>query len=200
MEEAADVANPYQDARDGNGRYVRTPQAATRDAQAADLRAQGWTYQRIADHLGYTGRSDARQAILRAIKDITQEPAEAVLHFELERLDAELARLDELEAAVRKVLGARHITVSNGRVILHPDTEEPMEDDGPVLHAVDRLLKIEEARRRNGERRAKLCGLETLKLDATVHQVTEQDRELQELLREARAKMQAEEQHIVNED
>lgn len=148
------MANPYQDARDGNGRYVRTPQAATRDAQAADLRAQGWTYQRIADHLGYTGRSDARQAILRAIKDITQEPAEAVLHFELERLDAELARLDELETAVRKVLAARHITVSDGRVVLHPDTQEPMEDDKPVLQAVDRLLKIEESRRRNGERRS----------------------------------------------
>ncbi|WP_093803877.1 hypothetical protein [Streptomyces sp. Wb2n-11] len=35
-----------------------------------------------------------------------------------------------------------------------------MEDDAPVLQAIDRLVKIDDARRRNGERRAKLNGLD----------------------------------------
>src|SRR5690606_2199134 len=52
----------------------------------------------------------------------------------------------------------RHILVNNGRVILDPDTEQPMEDDAIVLQAIDRLVKIEDARRRNAERRAKLNG------------------------------------------
>jgi hypothetical protein len=64
-----------------------------------------------------------------------------------------------------------------------------MEDDGPVLQAADRLLKIEDARRRNGERRAKLTGIEAaLKVDATVTEVTQQDIALQEMLAEMRAK------------
>ncbi|KPC91225.1 hypothetical protein ADL27_31505, partial [Streptomyces sp. NRRL F-6602] len=59
---------------------------------------------------------------------------------------------------VRQVLGNRHILVNNGRVIIDPETEQPMEDDAIVLQAIDRLVKIEDARRRNAERRAKLNG------------------------------------------
>jgi hypothetical protein len=194
------MANPNQEARSGAGRYIRTPETARRDAQAADLRAKGWTYQKIADELGYKDKRTAYDAIGRALKDITREPAEAVLHFELERLDAELVRLDDLEVSARKVLTNRHIMVNNGRVILHPDTEQPMEDDGPVLQAIDRLIKIEDARRRNGERRAKLTGIEAaVKVDATVHEVSQADIELAELVREAQARNAAEEARIKGE-
>jgi hypothetical protein len=191
------MANPNQDARNGNtGQYIRTVDTATRDAQAAELRAKGLTYHQIAEELGYYDRGKARDAVMRVIQAVIQEPGEAVLHFELERLDAELQRLDEFEICARQVLTNRHIVVSNGRVIIHPDTGEPMEDDGPVLQAIDRLIKIEDARRRNGERRSKLRGLETLKVEATVHEVTQQDIELQEMLREAKARVEAQEQQI----
>ncbi len=191
------MANPNQHARSGKGQYVRTPETARRDARAADLRAKGWTYQKIADQLGYADKRTAYDAIERALKDVVREPGEAVLHFELQRLDAELERLEDLEVSARKVLTNRHIMVNNGRVILHPDTEQPMEDDGPVLHAIDRLIKIEDARRRNGERRAKLTGIEAaVKVDATVHQVTQQDLELQEMLREAKAQVATQEQAL----
>jgi hypothetical protein len=180
---------PHARHHDRWGRFERTVENAQRDAAAAELRAQGRTYQQIADELGWNDKSDARKAVLRAVREVVREPGEAVLHFELERLDAELARLDTLEAAARKVLTNSHIMVNNGRVILHPDTGEPMEDDGPVLQAIDRLVKIEDARRRNGERRAKLTGIEAaVKVDATVHEVTQQDVALQELLSEMRAK------------
>lgn len=191
------MPNPHQDARNAQGRYARRRETAERDAKAADLRARGRTYQQIADELGYSNKGDAFRAVEHALAAVVKESGKAVLHFELERLDAELARLDALEETVRKVLKARHITVSNGRVIIHPDTLEPMEDDGPVLQAVDRLLKIEESRRRNGERRAKLTGIEAaIKVDTTVHEVTQQDLELQEMLREAKAAVHTEEQQI----
>lgn len=191
------MANPHQETRNGNGRYIPSPDSATRAARAMELRSKGWTLQKIADELGYSHRSNVAQIINENIARITREPAAAVLHFELERLDAELGRLDNLEAAARKVLEARHIMVNNGRVILHPDTEQPMEDDAPVLQAIDRLIKIEDARRRNGERRAKLTGIEAaIKVDTTVHEVTQEDIELAELVREAQAKNAALEQRI----
>jgi hypothetical protein len=194
--------NPADGLRDpSSGRYLRNPETANRDAQAARLRSQGHTYQQIADQLGFNHRREAQTAVDRAIADVIREPAESVLHFELERLDAQLLRLNELEEAARKVLGTRHITVNNGRIIYHPGTEEPIEDDGPVLQAIDRLVKIEDARNRNAERRAKLTGIEAaVKVDATVHEVTQQDVELAELVREAQAKNAAEEARIKGGD
>ena len=193
------MASPQDRHRDDKNRFARRPETAARDAEAAILRGQGFTYPAIAQRLGFADRGNAYHAVQRAIADVIPEPAESVLFFELERLDAELERLNDLEEEVRTVLNRRHVTVSNGRVILHPDTEEPMEDDGFVLQAVDRLLKIEEARRRNGERRAKYTGIEaSIKVDATVREVTQQDLELQEMLREAKAKMRAEEQQILD--
>jgi hypothetical protein len=50
------------------------------------------------------------------------------------------------------VLERNHVTVSHGRII-RGENEEPLLDDGPVLTAIDRLLKIQ-------ERRAKLLGLD----------------------------------------
>jgi hypothetical protein len=193
------MASPQDRPRDEKSRFVRSPETAARDAEAAILRAQGWTYPAIAKRLKFADRGDAYHAVQRAIADVLPEPAEALLFIELERLDAELERLNGYEEKVREVLNAPHITVSNGRVIVRPGTEEPMPDDGPVLQAIDRLLKIDEARRRNGERRAKLTGIEAaIKVDATVREVTQQDLELQEMLHEAKAKMRAEEQQILD--
>ncbi|MBD9700657.1 hypothetical protein IHE56_00830 [Streptomyces sp. ID01-12c] len=191
------MVNPNPRPRSGKGQYVRTTTAAERDAQAAQLRTQGLTYREIALELGFSDRSNARYAVYRALQDVIREPAEELLKVELERLDNQLVRLNYLETAARKVLNACHITVNNGHVITHPDTGQPMEDDGPVLQAIDRLVKIEDARNRNAERRAKLTGLDAaVKVDATVHEVTQQDLELQEMLRTAKANVAAQEQAL----
>jgi hypothetical protein len=74
-----------------------------------------------------------------------------------------------------------------------------MEDDAPILQAIDRLVKIEDARNRNAIRRAKLTGIEAaVKVDATVHEVTQQDLELQEMLREAKARVASQEEALRN--
>ena len=130
-------------ARDGNGRYTRTPDAAGRDAEAVQLRCRGLSYRQIAADLGMSV-SSVHDAVHRALAEIVREDVGQLRALELERLDS-------MEAAVWQVLERKHLTVSNGRVVYHED--EPLEDDAPVLHAVDRLLRI-------AERRARLLGLD----------------------------------------
>lgn len=61
-----------------------------------------------------------------------------------------------------------------------------------ILAVMDRIHKI-------GDRRSKLLGLDApVKVDATVHEVTQQDLELDELLREAKAQAAAAEQAVKN--
>jgi hypothetical protein len=130
--------------RGGDGRYVATEETARRDAEAARLRSKGWAYRRIAAEMGYESHTSAMDAVQRALDAIREEPAQQVKQLELERLDA-------MYDAVMKVLDAKHFTVSQGRLINIDD--EPLEDDAPVLAAVDRLLKIQ-------ARRAALLGLD----------------------------------------
>lgn len=128
----------------GDGRFVGTLTTAQRAAQAAELRSKGWTYSRIAAEVGYTHRADAYNAVKKVLEETVREAGENVRALELERLD-------RLEAAANEVLEREHVTVSNGRVVVLNET--PLPDDGPVLAAIDRLLKIQ-------ERRAKLLGLD----------------------------------------
>jgi hypothetical protein len=124
--------------RDGNGRYTRDLATAERDAEAARLRSRGMTYRQIAAHLGVTV-GNAHAAVQRALAEVIAEPAADALAFELERLD-------QLYQAALKVLEAQHITVSNGRVVELDGV--PLPDDGPVLQAIDRLVRISESRRK----------------------------------------------------
>lgn len=135
--------------RGADGKYIRTIADAERDAKAARLRARGWSYSRIAVELGYTDKGNAYHAVQRILVETIAEPA-----AELRQI--ELARLDALYEAALGVLERRHITVSNGRVVYVSDkdgVETPLEDDAPVLQAIDRCLRIQ-------ERRAKLLGLD----------------------------------------
>lgn len=152
--------------QDGTGRYIRTPDAIRRDIEAATLRGKGWTFQRIADHLGYASKGKAYEGVQRALADIPREAVEELRQLELERLD-------RLYLAALEVLERDHVTVSQGKVVRRRvgtkrdengaevlDGEgnpipvyEDVLDDGPILQAIDRALKIQ-------ERRAKLLGLD----------------------------------------
>jgi hypothetical protein len=134
---------PRDGTRDGKGRYDRDPETVKRDAQAAALRARSWTYQRIGEELGISKQS-AYDAVQRALRDTLQEPADDVRALELERLDG-------MYAAVLAVLERDHVTLYQGEVVRVEGAV--LVDDGPVLSAVDRLLRIQ-------ERRAKLLGLD----------------------------------------
>jgi transcriptional regulator with XRE-family HTH domain len=134
------MANHSQDSRDGKGRYIRTPETAERDARAAELRAQGWTLQQIADELGYSDRSTARQAVQRALREIVQGPAEKLIQ-------QEAARLDSLYEEALDILHRDHVMVSHGHIVKGEDGN-PLPDHGPKLAAIDRLVKVRESYRR----------------------------------------------------
>lgn len=129
--------------RGADGKFLYTHESAERDARACELRAQGWSYKRIAKEMGVDVHT-VHDGVKRALRMIVQEPAEDVRTLELERLD-------RLYEAALAVLEREHVTVSQGKVIYNGT--EPLLDDGPVLQAIDRLLKIQ-------ERRARLLGLD----------------------------------------
>ena len=64
-----------------------------RETQVLELRAQGWTWQRIADATGYANASAAYNAFDNAIKRTMQPASDEVRTLELERLDRFLSYL-----------------------------------------------------------------------------------------------------------
>lgn len=177
-----------------------------------DLRVQGLSFYAIdaltQDPAGPTGgtripASTARDLVREERERRIDPKVDEYRALELARLEAALERLHNMEESVRRVMGRKHITVSNGRVIqaINPDSgeEEPVEDDTFILQAIDRLNRIEESRRRTSESIRRLLGLDMpVKVDATVTETTQQDIELQEMIRDAKAKVQLEEQRIVD--
>jgi uncharacterized protein YerC len=154
-----DPPTPPGPTRGGGGQFVRTVETAEQDAEAARLRSRGMTYRQIAAQLG-VDVSTAHRAVQRALAEIVAEPAADAVAFELQRLDEELQRLDDLYARVIEVLEREHVTVSQGRVVTMDDGS-PVPDDDWILRAVDRLVKIDDSRRKNGESRRKLLGLDS---------------------------------------
>lgn len=158
---------------------ARRAELAERRTRLVQYRIDGRSYEEIYEELGYSSANAASKDFCRVLEmNIAEQHAAVEVHREAEilRLDAELARLSKLYTRVETILNEYHVTVSNGRVVQLEDA--PIPDAGPVLQAVDRLLRIEEARRRNGERRAKLLGLEApqrmevLTIDAIDAQIT----------------------------
>src|ERR1700761_14478 len=83
---------------------------AARDAEALLHHAQGWTYHRIAQHMGYANESGARKAAERAMEAIPRQTAG-------EAKALILADLFEAKRHAWEVLGRRHVVVSNGHVV-----------------------------------------------------------------------------------
>lgn len=102
-----------------------------RDAQAAQLRLAGWTWQAISDRLGYSGKAKAYEAVDRLMLRTIREPADALRDLTVARLDRMLVALWPFALGLDK-------SQEPGRV--------------PSLDAVDRVLNIERTR-------AKLLGL-----------------------------------------
>lgn len=130
--------------RGRNGRFMTAIETAQRDAEAARLRARGLTLRQIADQMGWADPSSAADAVSRAYAAVRREAGDEALKLALDKLDF-------MYATALKVLETRHYTVSDGRLVYLKEGSPPLDDDAPVLHALDRLLRIE-------DRRAKLLG------------------------------------------
>lgn len=103
-----------------------------RRRRAIDMRNAGAQWQAIADELGYASRGAAYTDVVRALAAARAGMETTAAEYR----DAEVAKLDQLEAEAVAVLLADH------------------EDDGVTLRAVQTVLRI-------AERRAKLLGLDS---------------------------------------
>lgn len=132
--------------RNGLGRFSRDLDTASKDAAAVRLRSRGMTLAQVAAELGYCDASAASKAISRALAAVPAEGVDALRRMQSERLDYLLAKALE-------VLESKHYAHSQSGQLLRGPDGEVLLDDGPVLAAIDRIVRIE-------ERRARLMGLD----------------------------------------
>jgi hypothetical protein len=125
--------------RNGRNRFTKSITDAEKRAEAARLRAQGWTYPRIAEELGYSSRASACKAVQQVLRETAEDAGD-----EFRAIKREQLRL--LTEATWEILEREHIVVSNGRVVSLND--EPLKDPGPALNAVSLLLRINESERK----------------------------------------------------
>jgi hypothetical protein len=150
--------------RAGNGKFIRTSATIRRDHKAAELRGQGWGFQRIADELGFAHKGKAHEAVMRAYAEIPSEESAQAKALDLERIDRLIEKAWE-------IMLRDHVTVSQGRVVgkqigwqkdddreILRDGEgapialyEGVLDDGPALAAIREIRGLL-------ERRAKITG------------------------------------------
>jgi hypothetical protein len=153
-----------QTPRNGSGKFTRGAESRKRDARAADLHGQGWSYQRIADELGFASKGHAHNAVMRAFADIPGEEAKHARQVDLERIDRLIEQAWE-------IMITPHIAVSQGKVVRrfagverHEDGIEKLDadgkaipvfedvrDDAPALAAINTIRSLI-------ERRAKVFG------------------------------------------
>jgi hypothetical protein len=86
--------------------------------------------------MGYKSPASVQDAIKRGLRDSYRESTNELLQMQLDRL--EMYRRNAL-----KVLAAKHYAHSNGRMITMADGS-PVLDHMPVLHAIDRLVRIDQ--------------------------------------------------------
>jgi hypothetical protein len=156
--------------------------------QAYDLRIRGLTHRQIADRMGIA--TSKVQTLLR------EEIANRLDPLKDQYLQYELDRLDHMQQAVLAVIDnpgtVVHVAEFTGELDKNGARKFVMVpvlimDDKKILGAVDRLIRISESRR-------KLCGLDApvrSAVDVTVTETTQEDLELAELLREAKARAAA---------
>lgn len=145
-------------AHGGNGDFVRDPDVAERDRKAMELHARGRTWQQIADELGYSDRAHACKQVMRAYARADKQPVEAMR-------ESMNGKLEKLYQMAMEVAEARHLKVVNGSVVFDPEQGGVMEDDAPVLAAIDRMTRLL-------ERMAKVNGIDApTKVQAQVQNV-----------------------------
>lgn len=131
---------------------AKRAEVALRRSQAIEMRNNNATWEEVAEALDYASPGAAHTDVQRALKAYVDMQGLAA-----EELRArELADLDALKDKAREVMNRRHVVVQNGKVVrewVDGEPGEALEDSGPVLAAMDRLLKI-------SERRARLLGLD----------------------------------------
>ena len=124
----------------GNASAGKTrPNVVEKRRQSLELRKAGATFDMIARQVGYASPASAYKAVLQALRDTCQEPADDVRRLELERLD-------------RLMLAHWPAAIGNASDPEDPGAKLPADADAAEL-----VLKIT-------DRRAKLLGLDVVQV------------------------------------
>lgn len=124
------------------GGRKRTIADHDRDVKAVELARRGLTYDQIGKEMGYRDRSGAFRAVQRGLRDAYREEADQLVAMEAERLNS-------LRRTFERVAATKHYAVApGGKIAVHPQTGEPLVDDGPVISAGVALLRVSESWRK----------------------------------------------------
>lgn len=116
-----------------------TPESAEKDFEIVRLIKDGHTFREAAKIVGLTV-SNVYRRYQRGLQRIGMPTVN-------EYRDNQLTRIQSEREIIQGILTQFHVTVSNGRVFTD------LEDVGPLMSAVDRLIKLD-------EQEAKLLGLQ----------------------------------------
>lgn len=144
---------------------------AQRRAKAIELKNRGLSWQQVAEQVPYLdseGNPSAAFACVDVTRALKQANKELSMGLE-EYREAARMRLDGLRRQVFAVLARPHYVLHQGQFVVDENGDK-VRDDGPILAAVDRLLRIE-------ERQAKIDGTDasdklTIALDRRVDEET----------------------------
>jgi DNA-binding Lrp family transcriptional regulator len=160
-------------------------QRIQRDEQTVNMYAdslRGMTMQDIGKKYGLTPTT-----VSRRIADIRVDLTPAAVQVYRQQ---EFSKLNLLEQKLWGMIDDDYFVVNHGKVIIHPETGQPMKDSAPVLSAADRILKIM-------ERRAKLGGFDAQEKITVEHNISEiQVTEVKDLVEKAREEMRLQEQAL----
>jgi hypothetical protein len=154
--------------RRGRGKGVRKQADRERDGRVLAMRRSGASFAQIAEYFGMTNEG-AFQCFKRALIDVDKESVN-------EKRLIEEVRLDEMYRRAIEVATGQHPLVSNGRVMIHPDTGEILTDPKPVLEGINTMLRI-------SERRARMLGLD-MPVKAEVRHIDNLDGQIEQLMDE----------------
>jgi hypothetical protein len=117
-------------------------------ARMLAMRLAGVSYQQIADEVGYKNGSVVSSMIGKMLKDHVKANSMSLENMR----QLELEHLESLRVVACEIMERFHLTITPSGKIIALDGV-PVEDDGPKLAAIDRLIKIH-------EKIARLLGIE----------------------------------------
>jgi hypothetical protein len=132
------------------GRHRNKALATARRARAVELRTQGWTYQAIANELGYRNRGAVFQTVSKALQTHTVAAVDNLRDLEAVRLDALQASLwgramsGEVAAAqaVLRIIVRQMSAARTGRVLTHRGARPAVDRHCPAGPLTFRVLRF----------------------------------------------------------